>query len=312
MKKRKYLSILLAILFLGTACRKDYNLEVPLFEVTANKTNVVVNEPVEFAFRGVPDNISFYSGEPGKEYVNTQRSSAPNARNIIHFTTQLTALAAGNTGQIDNLRLFVSNDFSGSVDSAGIRNATWTDITSRAKFPAANSTAATISDSVNVADFRNSRDTLFLAFRYRSTINSAASRARRWTMSKFIFQNKFPNGTVFTHGTIDTDNKLAGFNSFSYKGTSVKDSLKWSFSTSATFEAGVDGLSDEDWLISRGFKASAVTPDKAVGIKKFSAVIENYSYAFTKPGTYIVTFVANNATGAGVKEVVKQLTIKVN
>lgn len=312
MKTRKYLYILSAIMLLGTACRKDYNLEEPSFEVTASKTNLSVNEAVEFSFTGVPDNISFYSGEPGKEYVNTQRSSAPNARNIIHFTSQLTALAAGNTGQTDNLRLFVSNDFSGRVDSASIRNATWNDITSRAKFPAANSTAATISDSVNVADFRNSRDTLFLAFRYRSTINSTASRARRWTMSKFIFQNKFPNGIVFTHGTIDTDNRLAGFNSFSYKGTSVKDSLKWSFSTSATFEAGVDGLSDEDWLITRGFKTSTVTPDKAVGIKKFSAVIEGYSYAFTKPGTYIVTFVANNATGAGVKEVVRQVTIKVN
>lgn len=300
------------MVLLGSSCRKDYNLVEPSFEVTANKTEVAVNEPVVFSFSGVPDNISFYSGEPGKEYANAGRVTAPNARNVMYFTTQLTALPSGIGGQTDNLRVFVSNDFSGRVDSADIRNATWNDVTSRVKLPAANVTAATVSDSVNVADFRNERDTLFIAFRYKSTNNTATVRSRKWTMSKFTFENKFPNGINYTHGTVNTDNKLAGFNSFSFKGTSVKDSLKWAFSTSASFEAGIDGLSDEDWLITRGFQSSAVSSDKAVGVKKFSAVVDKYTYIFPKRGTYTATFIANNAAKVGVKEVVRQIVIKVN
>jgi hypothetical protein len=313
MKAKDYTLIFCSCLVLAlSSCRKDNDLTTPVFEVSADKTNVAVNEQVTFRFTGIPNNISFYSGEAGREYDNTQRLSAPDAMNWFSFTSQLTALAAGNTGQTDNFRIFVSNDFSGQVDSLSIRKATWTDITGRAKLPAATSTAATISDTVRVSDLRNARDTVFIAFRYRSTVSSNASRARKWTMSKFMFQNKFPNGVVYNHNTADTDNKLSGFNTHSFKGTSSLDSLKWNNSTSAVFEAGVNGLSDEDWLISKGFKTSAINPDKAVGIKKNSGTLTEYIYKFAKKGVYKVTFVANNANAQGIKEVVRQLTVTVN
>lgn len=316
MKKMKStiyrLGIAFFLLLSMQSCRKDNSLTEPDFEVMVDKMEYNINENVVFRFSGTPNNISFYSGEAGREYAKIGSVMAPNAINQLHFTSQLTALAAGNTGQTNNLRIFVSNDFSGQADSASIRNATWNDVTGRAKLPGAASTAATLSDTVNVSDFRNARDTLFVAFRYLSTVSSTAARARKWTVSKFIFQNRFANGIVFTNNTADTDNKLAGFNSFSFKGTSPLDSLKWANSTAASFEAGINGLSDEDWLISKPFKTSAINPDKAVGIKKNSATLTAYQYKFQKAGLYKVTFVANNANAQGVKEVVRNLTITIN
>ena len=291
-----------------SSCTKNV-LNTPDFDVTADKTTIVKGDAVVFSFQGSPDNISFWSGETGRVYETRNNVTATGAVNRLSFTTLVANLAAGNTGQVNNLKLLVSTDFSGKVDSASIRKATWTDITTRAKL--ATSATALPSDTITVSDLATARDTMFIAFKYQSTTNSTASRGRSWTMAKFIYQNKFPDGSIFTHYTLDTDNRLSGFNQFSYKGTSTKDSLVWSVGTTNVFPSGVDNLSDEDWLISKPFKTSSRNPDKAVGIKNNQGTLDTYTYKFLKPGTYVVTFVANNAGAEGVKEVVKQITITV-
>lgn len=307
---KKYYKILLVccISIVLYACNK-LELVAPNFEVTVNKSTFKVGDSVIFAFTGTPDNIAFYSGETGHIYDYRQRASATGASNQLSFATATANLATGNVGQTNNLKLFASSDFSGSVDSASIRKATWTDITSRAKI--ATTATSTASGTVDVSDFQPTKDSLYIAFRYLSTPSSTAARARQYTVSAFLFQNVFPNGTVYVNNTINTDVRYAGFQAASFRGTSVKDSLKWALGTTLTFAQGVDNLSDEDWAISKAFRLSAIPPDIAVGIKNSQVVLPQYVYKYTKPGTYTVTFVANNVAGTGISEVARTLTITV-
>jgi hypothetical protein len=306
---KKYNILLLCVIAIGFYACNKLTLTTPAFDVTVSKTTFKVGDSVVFALSGNPDNIGFYSGEVGHIYGYKDRTSAAGALNQLSFSTATANLAAGNTGQTGNLKLLVSSNFTGQVDSLHIRQATWTDVTNRAVI-ATNATSIS-SGTINLSDFQQAGDSLYVAFKYLSTASSTAARARQYTVSAFVFQNTFPDGTVYVHNTINTDVRFAGFAATSFKGTSVKDSLKWSIGSTLAFAQGVDNLSDEDWAVTKKFRLSAIPPDVAVGIKNSQVVLPQYVYKYTKPGTYTVTFVGNNVTGDGISPVAKTLTITV-
>ncbi|MBW4889737.1 DUF5017 domain-containing protein [Mucilaginibacter sp. HMF5004] len=306
---KKYNILLLCFIAFGLYACNKLTLTTPAFDVTVNKTTFKVGDSVVFVLSGNPDNIGFYSGEVGHIYDYKNRTSVTGALNQLSFSTATANLAAGNTGQTGNLKLLVSSNFTGQVDSLHIRQATWTDVTNRATI--ATNATATSSGTVNLSDFQQAGDSLYVAFKYLSNTSSTAARARQYTVSAFVFQNTFPDGTIYVHNTINTDVRFAGFAATSFKGTSVKDSLKWAIGSTLAFAQGVDNLSDEDWAITKKFRLSAIPPDVAVGIKNNQVVLPQYVYKYTKPGTYTVTFVGNNVTGDGISAVTKTLTITV-
>ncbi|MBE9599823.1 DUF5017 domain-containing protein [Pedobacter sp. MC2016-24] len=309
MKIFKVLLAMIAVLVIYS-CNKVELAAPEDFLVQTDKDTYAVNEDVTFRFLGNPNNISFYSGEVGRSYEFRTRLSSPGAKNELSFSTQLANLPAGSTiGQTNNLKFLVSSNFNGRADSANIRNAVWKDMTS--KVTLASNATSTASGVLNVSDFQTEGDTVYVAFRYSSQLSSPTSRARAWTVSSLTFKNTFPDGTVYSHNTVTTDVRNTGFRQFSYKGGSVKDSLKWAIGSTLFFPAGIDDLSDEDWSISKPFKLSKIANDNGVGIKDFTVTLAKYTYKFKKAGTYNVTFVANNATGEGVKEVVRQLVINI-
>lgn len=301
------LSCLVAMLY---ACKRE-KVGNPTFDASVSKTSYKVGDSVIFNFTGSANIIQFWSGEPAHVYDNRSRTMATGATNVFSFSSATANLAAGNVGQTNNLKVLVSTNFSGIVDSINIRKATWTDITSRVAL-ATNATTLS-SGNVNVSDFQNtSRDSLFLAFKYQSTTSSAASRARQYTLSAFTFQNTFPNGIVYAHNTINTDVRYGGFQAYSFKTPAVKDSIRWAIGGTLTIAQGVDNLSDEDWAISKGFNLGFVPPDVAVGIQNSNVnSLTQYVYKYTTPGTYVVTFVALDVYGNQTNQVIKQLTITV-
>lgn len=318
MKKYRFLVHLSLIAVAFYACKKDA-LTTPDFEVSAEKTTVSTSEDAVFTFTGNPDMITFYSGQPGKEYDKIERITDPNAKNQLGFTVKYNDnFTNAAINQPRNLSVFASNKFNGNwSDSASVRNGEWVDISTRATWPAVTSTA-TVTSLFDISDFRSPRDTVFIAFRYKSTTSSATSKARSWQMTNFKLNNIGSNGLVYLNGITTNnvssanDNRLAGFNAYSFKGESVKDSLKWTLDASSTFPTGADGYSDEDWMISRAFKLSSIILDRGVYIKKRLDVVNTYRYRFTAPGTYKVTFVAVNSTvEGGSKSTVRDLTIKV-
>ncbi|MEJ6979699.1 DUF5017 domain-containing protein [Pedobacter sp. P351] len=317
MKNYKFL---LPIYFMASiyGC-KEAALEAPDFDVTVEKTTFAVAEDIVFTLKGDPDMITFYSGQPGKEYDKLERITDPQATNQLGFAVKYNDnFTNAAINQPRNLSVFVSNEFNGKWnDSASVVNGNWIDISNRVTWPSVTSTSV-VTSLFDVSDFRSPRDTFFVAFRYKSSPSSATSKARAWQMSNFKFNNIGSNGLVYFNGittnnvTSANDNRLAGFNAYSFKGSSVKDSLKWNLDATSTFPTGVDGLSDEDWLISRPFKMSSIILDRGVYIKKRLDVVNSYRYKYTSPGTYNVTFVAVNSTvEGGSKSTVKRLTLTI-
>lgn len=85
----KYLRtvFILIVLFAVNACQKEelvelnYNVvsEQPFWDI---KFSVPKNSDVKFLFSGDAEFITFYSGEPGKEYQYKSRTSLPNGASV--------------------------------------------------------------------------------------------------------------------------------------------------------------------------------------------------------------------------------------
>src|SRR5688500_9306543 len=128
----KYIFLFIAAGCLLSACHKTLSQGDDTFGVYASETTVSVGDTLQFSFTGDPDVLTFYSGEPGRRYEFRDRTSADGTP-LLRFRT-----IRANGSQPNSLSLLVSNNFEGVIVSDTpstinrIKNATWTDITSRA------------------------------------------------------------------------------------------------------------------------------------------------------------------------------------
>jgi hypothetical protein len=185
--------VLLLLLATG-ACKKYENLEVPSpdsFQVTTARQTYRLADTVTFNLSAGPDQIVFYSGEPGNNYSNINRTLAAGI-NKLRFRCYM---VNGSLLNKDSLRLLISTNLR-RYDSAGVRAATWTDITDRnTKWPTALSTTYTVSDSVDLSDYKEA-DSVFLAFKVLGKKNPLYAQ-RRWVIDTIKVMNILPDGTVY-------------------------------------------------------------------------------------------------------------------
>lgn len=282
------------------SCTK-IKVDTPHFSVTAGTVTVHAGDTVTFKFAGNPENIVFYSGEPGFNYAHRNRTTGKGIAQL-NFTSH-----QQNTGETNTLVLLASTDFKGKADSAGIVDATWTDITSRATL----STGAdkTPSGTIDLTDFQALHKPVYFAFRYQG-YNHATLKQPTWTIRTFNVLNVLPDGKVSTNTSIDK----VGWAAYSFKNPTVV----WSIAATTgliTINGTASGSTkedNEDWVISRGFDLDEVTPDAGLSLRSLSTVaITGYDYIYKTPGIYTATFVAFNNSVDDQKTVVREVTITV-
>lgn len=66
-----------------------------------------------------------------------------------------------------------------------------------------------------------------------------------------------------------------------------------------------------NWITFYSGEEGFVYPSGGVASKNISNALPTYTYKFTKPGTYVVTFVAGNTNYEGEKTVVKEVTFTI-
>lgn len=294
--KRIHILFFFGLLFLS--CRK-LEVAVPGFNASPSGTTFKVGDTVRFAFSGKADNIAFYSGEPGFSYKYKDRTSADGIPQL-EFSSYLQ-----NKGETNTLKLLISTDFNGAYDSAGIRKATWTDITDQAVL----STGAdkTPSGIIDLSVFAKQLKPAYIAFRYQGYYSDVLKQPT-WSIRTFDIKHVLPDKV----STIVAADKV-GWAAFDLKNPTVA----WAVPTSG--QVVINGSianstkeDNEDWLISRAFDLRTVTRDASVSIQDLgSASIDGYYYIYTRPGTYTVTFVAFNHSVDEQKEVVREFTITV-
>jgi hypothetical protein len=283
-----------AALLLLASCSKTLKVDPVSFDVTTALNKYNVDSSVNFIFKGQPDMITFYSGEPGHNYEYRDRTIAKGKPQM-----QFTSLSQYGTQQ-NTLQLFISKDFDGTYDAADIAKATWTDITDKATLSTGGPNVP--SGVIDLSSYTEAGKTFYFAFKYTG---SSASTQKTWTIKEFQINLLLDDGSE----TSVADMVSAGWNAVSIK----NDGRVWSVSASQLRIAGGGGGTpdNEDWLITSPLNPNKVSPDRGVAIKNITNNLPDYSYVYVAPGSYNPVFVGVNATRDGEKSAVKQLKITV-
>jgi hypothetical protein len=292
---QKLLTIAMIIIFAAACTKKEVG--NPDFAVTADKESYTTADTVFFALSGAPWYLTFYSGEPYHKYENRYRVTADGTP-TFQFNSTVTSGTQANT-----LRLLVSSDFNGTYDSANIYQATWTDITDRAKL--ATSSTSVPSGVIDLTQFINDDHPVYIAFKY---IGYAGSAQRNWTLKSLALNNVLPDST--SYNLLDISESTTGFKSVAMKNTAVK----WTVSTSQlNFKGGTTTTSPdaEGWVISKPLNLKKVVPDYGVPLKNMTTVMDSYYYIYTTTGSYTATFVASNASRYDSKQGVYEVPVTI-
>jgi hypothetical protein len=285
------------IITVAASCNKT-SVSDPAFLVTAASTAIHANDTTKFAFSGNPGYITFYSGEPGHVYENRNRVTGDGTP-LLQFTSYMQTGAQANS-----LQLMISTNFSGSYDSAGVSNASWTDISSRATLSAgADNTASGV---INLADFLNDGKPVYFAFKYTGVAGSAQ---RTWTIKNFVLNNVLKADSslfpVLTLPMIDS----------AWKPVNVKNTaISWTFSTTQLQVKGnttTGSVATEAWIVSKALALNRATPDMGVQLKNMTIALSAYTYIYKTAGTYTASFDVSNTTKYDSKSDVKQIQITV-
>lgn len=288
----KKISAIVAFAFLFSACQKNIKVPDLNFDVKLSQTTYKVGDTVKFIITGNPDNITFFSGEPGMKYEYRERLKAEGTPQF-----QFTSYRQYGT-QENSLHVLASTDFNGVIDQ-NIGSANWTDITSSVTLSTGSNN--TPSGIISLKEFDSDKP-LYLAFKFTGEVSSTQ---RTWTIKDFSVQNVLKDGI-----TLD----IANMSNTGWTAVSVKNPDKvWAIAIDQIKFAGgpANTPDNEDWIVTKALNLSAVQPDRGVALKNITTRMGEYDYVFENPGNYVVTFLVSNATVDEQKSSLKQLNITV-
>lgn len=298
MKMNNYLKFTITFGLLGAlflqSCKKE--VDEPEFDITFDQKVYAVNQPIVFNISGGADLITFYSGEPGKEYKYRERFRV-DGKSTMQFTSY-----RQNTDQPNSLSLLVSSDFSGIYDVENIQKATWTDLTSRATL--SSGADNTPSGTIDLSDIQKPETPVYFAFKYVAKQGAVAQPT--WTIKNIVINTTEADGTLVPVAT--TANLTWG-------AVNVTGSQTWnnSVTQSQFVGGGVNVADNEDWAITKSLQLDRVQRSFGVNVKSNpTSKIKEYEFAgFTAAGTYVVTFEATNSDIDNIKRSIKEFTITV-
>lgn len=295
---RNHYKLILLSVIVVSACSKELKLDTLDFDANAGKTTFSLADTAQFNFSGKADVITFFSGEPGKNYEFRNRISDTSSNVQLRFSTTTTVATSGS------LSLLISNNLAGALDATSISSATWTDITSRAAIATGTTTVA--SGTVSLADFALQKKPVYIAFKYNAT---AATTQRKWTIS----------GLTLNHVLIDKTYTIGDMTSVypsqGWLGVDVKNSaVNWTTSLVITGATNATTAVDtEDWIVMGPVDLSRVVPDAGTPIKTIAEGMEKFpfKYKYATTGSYNAVFVASNVNRDAAESTVKTIPITV-
>lgn len=285
----------LMLAVLSASCMKE-DIASADMKVRTNASSYRVGDTVVFRFEGTPDNIVFYSGENGHNYALKDRLYADNDLQV-DFKTLV------QWGVIyDNLKLLVSNNFSGIYTKEEVDKAAWTDISDKAVFSIGQDN--TPSGTVSLKSYLSPVDTgsIYLAFRYT---DFQKPQQNRWVIRSFNAVKVSPEGVQTNVATISN----AGWNAVSF----LNDSKGWTISTTQLLMYGgvASDTDNDDWVITKGFKVKESIADKGIALKNISSNLREYSYVYKTPGVYKAVFETSSDWYSGRKVGYAEVTITI-
>lgn len=305
---------LLSIIALGlSSCNKKEAVELK-FDAVPVKTSYNVGDTVTFKISGNPDQLTFYSGEEGHQYIYKDRLFVQSDEVTLEFAShkRYGTLAA----QPKPISLFASQQYNG--DKANFNESDWVDISSAFTFsPLDNAENYTPSGVVNVLGLSNLGFTVdrskpvYFAFKYKGLAATSAQPR--------VFINKFNINAITTEGKSIPAITLAtaGWSSLLIGSSAVNWVIDGGTNTSRLRHqgAGANTAGNEAWVMTKEIYLRPdieAIPDKGIALKNMSTRLDEYSHVFTQSGIYKVTFVASNENAYGGNKVIKEVEVVVN
>ena len=323
--KNSFFYIFIGFFVVFVSCQKKLDApQAPDFDVTTQKTTYKVGEPILFNITGAPDNITFYSGLPFREYDmrNTNRVYNLSSGGVtLDFAT---LLAAGTSNfQTNQLSVWISNNYNGNDTFADVKAATWTNLTG---FSLATSTTNTVSGVKDISEYFTEGKTAYIGFKYVTQPQVENGTGRPWFIQSISLKSTLP--AIGGQTLLVSNQQMAGFriiNQYPDNAPSQSTVIATRITMQANryFAAGDSGYvagsqwndpATETWAISRGLRKDSINfgPDRGVSIKGINAdFLENYTFTYTTPGTYKVYFVGSNSTVDATAQTVRELTLTI-
>ncbi len=315
MKKTAYI---LALLLFAAACNTDKVSDMD-FEIVLvnNPGEIYAGDEVTFTFTGDPDYIVFWSGEDGHKYANRDRTVLSS---IDDMTLSYTMKQQYGRVQSDNVMdILISKDFTGPYTEEGIASATWIELSDGSSeewaVPEKSSSSETLAGTGSLNDYKDGK--FVLAFRYR-TSERLDDYVQHPRVDVTLSLSRTSDGQRITTGNPQDD---FGFRHVLAEGPSAKFTVDAStILFQPANDDGSPGIANpsetgfryvEDWCISNLLDPGAIAPDKGEPVRSLSTPADSWTYSYSTPGIYTVSFSARNANAWNMKEIVRETVIEV-
>ena len=316
MMKMKKILFYITGLVLMASCQHDVIYEVD-YNVTLDEENTYyAGDPVRFNVTGDVDNIVFYSGETGHQYVYRDRfevslEAVSNA--VLHLDIQARYGSAGA------LEIYASKDFAGlsgtdgEADVAAVQAMIdggmqgWT----RLDYKDGASTVWTSHDF----PMKDYLENLSLAFHWCPKASDATQRTY-WINGYISLEmdgvEPLKMGvldmgltTVMMNEELDPYHKNKGDGSIRFDNPNAAQIVFQGIGANKLTYA-LNG-----WIVSTPAPLNKVSNDRGVAIKNLQNYMHSYEYTWDTPGTYKVTFVGRNENYAASSEEVIEYTVTI-
>lgn len=295
MKRSALISVILILSVIS--CTK-YEAPSSNLEVTVDKSTIKVGEPVTFKFNGNPDNIVFYSGEYGHDYAEKNNYDRVGT---LYFNFS-SFVRNGVIAQ--NISVLVSVDFNGIYDMENIKSSTWYDMSDEFTFSSGKDNVP--SGEVNINNFLeekkgsiNATDNIYFAFNYYDYLDETRKLQNEWIIRSSNLRIVSPSGE---------ESKLANMETFGWKGIPKVDITK---ARIRFYDHDKSTNSSDDWAVSKAYSIGGIPADSGVPLKNISTELNEYTYVYSKPGTYSVVFETSSIWYNGGSTSVEKLIINV-
>lgn len=313
----KRILFFIAGVFVFASCQHEIVTDVD-YNVTLDTDNTYyAGEPVRFNISGDVDNLLFYSGETGHQYVYKDRYEVP-LEDVVSATLHLDLQA--RYGEAGALEIWVSKDFAGingSDDKEGDLAAVqamidggmqgWTKL----DYQEGASTKWTAQDF----EMNEYLTNLCIAFHWCPKdktktqrtywINGKISLEMTGTEPQTMSLSDLEIKTLMMNREVDAYKKNAGNGSIRLDNPSAGEICLQGVGANALAYA-IDG-----WVFTTPRPLNRVANDKGVVVKNLQNYIHKYEYTWTKPGVYKVAFVGRNENYVSASEEVVEHTITI-
>lgn len=310
---------LISIIALGlTGCNKKEALKLN-FDVSAAKASYKVGDTVTFKISGNPDQLTFYSGEDGKAYAQRQGVTIQGDGNVMNLTFNVMKRYGSESeinGHPNCLQLYMTQNFDGKYTTDGFKEGNWVNVSSKFTIPGiAASDVYTSSGTTSIYDMGSlglnldRKKPVYFAFKYETRTAGTQTHPRVYIQQFNIESVNKSTGVPLPITTITS----MGWQFVKFSGTitptNTADGLRFPSVT-----APAEG--SKIWAVSKGISLAdyinVIDVNTGVALKNMSTRMDEYSYVYTKPGTYKVTFVASNENVYGGEKTVKEFDLVVN